>query len=184
MPTSSESAVSAFSPPESSSTFCSFLPGGEAMMSMPLWSLFSASGSVSRMNAWPPPKSFVKVCREVLVDDLERLVELHARDLVDLLDRRLRVLDRLDQVLALRLQEPMPLGRLVVLLERHHVHRAHCLEPLLQRRAPPHPPPPAPRLRDAQSSHPRAVSRPRQTGPQRTSPQGARGRSSASPRAP
>ena len=45
MPTSSESAVRAFSPPESSRTFCSFLPGGEAMMSMPLWSEACRSGS-------------------------------------------------------------------------------------------------------------------------------------------
>ena len=36
IPIRSDSAVCAFSPPESSNTFCSFLPGGEATMSMPL----------------------------------------------------------------------------------------------------------------------------------------------------
>ena len=57
--TSRASAVSAFSPPESNSTFCSFFPGGEATTSMPLSALFSSS--VSRMKAWPPPNSFLKV---------------------------------------------------------------------------------------------------------------------------
>jgi len=60
MPTSSASAVSAFSPPDSSNTFCSFLPGGEATTSMPLSIAFS--WSVSRMKAWPPPNSLLKVC--------------------------------------------------------------------------------------------------------------------------
>ena len=78
MPTSSASAVSAFSPPESSSTFCSFLPGGEATTSMPLSAEFS--WSVSLMNAWPPPNSLLKVLPEVLVDDGEGLVELLPRD--------------------------------------------------------------------------------------------------------
>src|SRR5438309_8507137 len=36
IPTSNESAVRAFSPPESNSTLCSFLPGGEATTSIPL----------------------------------------------------------------------------------------------------------------------------------------------------
>ena len=36
IPISSDNAVSAFSPPESSSMFCSFLPGGGATISMPL----------------------------------------------------------------------------------------------------------------------------------------------------
>src|SRR5262249_46959341 len=36
IPTSNARAVRAFSPPESSRTFCSFLPGGEATTSIPL----------------------------------------------------------------------------------------------------------------------------------------------------
>ena len=40
---SSEIAVSAFSPPESSITFCRRLPGGWAMTSMPLSSTSSSS---------------------------------------------------------------------------------------------------------------------------------------------
>ena len=59
MPTSSASAVSAFSPPESNNTLCRRLPGGEATTSMPLSAEFSSS--VSFMKAWPPPKSFLKV---------------------------------------------------------------------------------------------------------------------------
>src|SRR5579883_1757849 len=55
IPTSRARAVSAFSPPESSNTFCSFFPGGEATTSIPLSALFSSS--VRRMNACPPPKS-------------------------------------------------------------------------------------------------------------------------------
>ena len=103
MPTSSASAVSAFSPPESSSTFCNFLPGGEATISIPLSAWFSAS--VSRRKACPPWKSLRERQPEVLVDARERLVKLLPRNLVDLLDRRLRVLDGLDQILALRLKE-------------------------------------------------------------------------------
>ena len=38
---SSATAASAFSPPESSRTFCSRLPGGEQTMSMPLSARFS-----------------------------------------------------------------------------------------------------------------------------------------------
>ena len=52
-------AVSARSPPESSESICSFLPGGWATMSMPQ---FSASfGSASRSSALPPPNSFTNV---------------------------------------------------------------------------------------------------------------------------
>ena len=46
-------AVSAFSPPDSNWTFCSRLPGGCAMMSMPLSSM-SLSSSITS-PARPPP---------------------------------------------------------------------------------------------------------------------------------
>ena len=59
MPTSKARAVSAFSPPESSSTLCRRLPGGEATTSMPLSAEFSSS--VSFMKAWPPPNNFLNV---------------------------------------------------------------------------------------------------------------------------
>src|SRR5450631_2083425 len=59
IPTSSASAVSAFSPPESRSTFCNFFPGGDATTSMPLSALFSRS--VSRMKPCPPPNSLRNV---------------------------------------------------------------------------------------------------------------------------
>ena len=59
----------------------------------------------------------------------ERLFELLPRDGVDLLDGVLRVLDGLQQVLPLRLQELVALRRLLVFLQRHHVHRAHVVQP-------------------------------------------------------
>jgi len=70
---------------------------------------------------------------EVLVDAREGFVELGPRNLVDLLDRLLRVLDRFDEVLALLFQEGMARGGLVVLFKSHHVHRAHLLQALAER---------------------------------------------------
>src|SRR5262249_39987205 len=60
MPNIRAIAVSAFSPPDRSWTLCSRLPGGCAMISMPL-----SSGSLSSSSvrpARPPPKSVLKVC--------------------------------------------------------------------------------------------------------------------------
>ena len=71
-------------------------------------------------------------CGEVLVDAGEGLVEFGARDQIDLLDGLLRVFDRLHQVGALRLKEAVALGGLLVLVEGHHVHRAHLLDALAQ----------------------------------------------------
>ena len=65
---------------------------------------------------------------EVFVDLVERLFELLAREGVDLLDRRLRVLDRVEQIFALRFEERVTLGGFLVFLERHHVDRAHGVE--------------------------------------------------------
>ena len=48
---------------------------------------------------------------EVFVDDLEGLVELQAGDVVDLLDGGLRVLDGVEQVLALGFEEAVALVR-------------------------------------------------------------------------
>ena len=48
-------AVSDFSPPESRAMFCKRLPGGEAMMSIPLSAKLASS--VSRISPWPPPNS-------------------------------------------------------------------------------------------------------------------------------
>ena len=99
-------------------------------MSMPLSLVFSAS--VSFMKAWPPPKSFAEGDGEVFVDDLEGLVELHAGDVVDLLDGGLSVFDGVEEVLALGFEEAVAGDGLVVLLEGHHVDRAHGFELLLQ----------------------------------------------------
>ena len=73
-----------------------------------------------------------KDLREVFVDARKRLVELGPRNLIDLLDRFHRVVDRLDQVGALHFEEAMPLGCLLIFVERHHVHRANLLQPLAQ----------------------------------------------------
>ena len=69
---------------------------------------------------------------EVLVDAGKSLVEFSARDLIDLLDGLLGVLNRLHQVRALRLQEAVTFGGFLVLVKRHHVHRAHLLDALAQ----------------------------------------------------
>ena len=95
-------------------------------MSMPLSAWFSVVGEAHEGLA------AVEEAREgdgeVLVDAREGLVELGARDLVDFLDGLLRVLDGLDQVLALGFEEAVTLGGFLVLLERHHVDRAHRFE--------------------------------------------------------
>ena len=69
---------------------------------------------------------------EVLVDDLEGLVELGVRDVVDLLDGGLCVFDGVEQVLALAFHEGVAACGLVVLLEGHHVDGAHGFEALLE----------------------------------------------------
>src|SRR5580658_1050822 len=65
---------------------------------------------------------------KVLVDLGESFLELLARDFVDLANRGCRVLDRRDQVLALRVEEGVALGGLAILFKRHHVHRSHGFE--------------------------------------------------------
>ena len=84
------------------------------------------------MKAWPPPKSWVKVTEKFSLMRAKASSNFVREIVVDLLDGRLRVLDGVEQVLALRFEEAVALGGLVVLLERHHVDRAHRFEPLLQ----------------------------------------------------
>ena len=61
---------------------------------------------------------------EVRVDRFERLLELLPRDQIDLLNRPLRIPDRIDQVLPLRAQEVVALLRLLILFHRRRIHRA------------------------------------------------------------
>src|SRR5580698_581096 len=122
LPTSRARAVSAFSPPESSSTLCKRLPGGDATTSMPLSAEFSSS--VSFIKAWPPPKSFL----EVAVDFGEGFLEFLARNFVNLSNGRGRILDGGDEILALSVEERVALRALFIFFERHHVHRTHGFE--------------------------------------------------------
>ncbi len=73
-----------------------------------------------------------KDLREVLVDARKCFVEFLARNLVDLLDRLLRVLDGIDEILALRFEEGVPVSGFLVLFECHHVDRSHLLDLLAQ----------------------------------------------------
>src|SRR6266571_4639407 len=105
----------AFSPPESSSTFCSRFPGGDATMSIPASP--ELSGSVNRISAMPPPKIAWNASEKLL------LIEFH--------DGLLRVGHRFQQIIAFSRQGREPLLALVEFLERHHVDRSHILDPLL-----------------------------------------------------
>ena len=123
---SSASAVSAFSPPESSKIFCRRLPGGWATMSMPVSP--ELSGSPRRISPCPPPKSDGKGDGEVGVDEVERFLEFLFGDGVELVDGELRVLDGSDQVVAFAAQESVALLAFLEFLERHHVDRAHGVD--------------------------------------------------------
>ena len=101
-------------------------------MSMP--DSFEFSASVRLHEGLAAAEELGEGDGEVVVDDLEGLVELEVpRDVVDLLDGGLGVLDRFEQVLALAFHEGVALGGLGVLFERHHVDRAHGFEALLER---------------------------------------------------
>ena len=75
-------AVSAFSPPDSSCTLWRRLPGGWAMMSMPLSSASLSSSSIRPARAAAEERR--ERLLEVLVDHGERVVEALARGFVDL----------------------------------------------------------------------------------------------------
>ena len=125
-PNISAMAVSAFSPPESSWTLCSRLPGGWAMISMPLSSGSFSSSSVR--PARPPPNSVLKVSWKL------RLIAANASvnrcrvvsSIRLMASARLR--DRVDQILALGGQERVAGFELVELLDGHHVHRAEPID--------------------------------------------------------
>ena len=67
--------------------------------------------------------------REVKIDDRERFLEFQFADFVEFRDRLVRVGDRLQKIGAFAAQKIEPLFALVVFLERHHVDRAHGLDP-------------------------------------------------------
>ena len=110
--------------------FCSFLPGGEATMSMPL--SFGVFGVGELHEGLAATEELGEGDGEILVDDLEGLVKFHARDVIDLLDRSLGVLDGVEKILALAFEEAVTGDGLVVLLEGHHIDRSHRFEALLE----------------------------------------------------
>ena len=59
------------------------------------------------------------------VDEVEGFFEFLPRNLIEFVDRELRVFDGLDQVVALAPQEFFALLAFLEFFERHHVHRAH-----------------------------------------------------------
>ena len=62
---------------------------------------------------------------ELRVDESEGVLELLARDFVELVNGELRVLDGLHEVVAFAAQETFALLAFLKFLERHHVDRAH-----------------------------------------------------------
>ena len=125
-PNISAMAVSAFSPPDSSCTLCSRLPGGCAMISMPLSSGSFSSSSVR--PARPPPNSVLKISWKL------RLMAANASAKRSRVVSSMRLIASLvwamdvDQILALRRQERVARLELVELLDRHHVDRAEAID--------------------------------------------------------
>ena len=64
----------------------------------------------------------------MLVDDLERLAETRTGGSIDPLDGVAGGRDGVDQVLALRGQEVVPLLQFVELIDGHHVDRPEALD--------------------------------------------------------
>ena len=119
-------AVSAFSPPDSSWTLCSRLPGGCAMISIPLSSGSFSSSSVR--PARPPPNSVLKVSWKL------RLMAENASA------KRCRVVSSIrliasavwaiESTRSLRcvVRNPCRVFELVELLDRHHVDGAQPID--------------------------------------------------------
>ncbi len=59
------------------------------------------------------------------IDEVEGLLKFLSRDLLELLNGELRVLNRLHEVVALATQKFLALLAFLEFLERHHVHGAH-----------------------------------------------------------
>ncbi len=68
---------------------------------------------------------------KIAVDDGESLFEFLPRDRIELGDGLLRVLNGLDEVVALAREECVALIAVLILLESHHVDRPHGFEALL-----------------------------------------------------
>ncbi len=74
----------AFSPPERRIMFCSFLPGGWAMMRTPASRISSPSTSSSL--PWPPPKSWRKALSKLRLDLDKVFFKLPAHACVQVVD--------------------------------------------------------------------------------------------------
>ena len=118
--------MSAFSPPDSRSTFCSFLPGGDAMMSMPLSLTFSSS--VRRISPEPPPNSVRKHCLKFSLMARKASEKRVPGELVDLLNRLLGVPNRIEQILALGGEEVLAELGFLELFEGREIDGAEVLD--------------------------------------------------------
>ena len=119
---SSAIAVSDFSPPDSSRTLCSRLPGGDATMSMPDSAMLVSS--VSRISPMPPPNSVRNISRKIAVDRLEGIGEPLARFHVDIVNGFLGVANGIEQILPLGVQEIVALLRFLKFFQSLRIHRA------------------------------------------------------------
>jgi hypothetical protein len=107
-------------------TLCSFLPGGEATMSMPDSIAFSTS--FRRISPMPPPNSVRNMPRKFSLMAFEGFGEALAGLDVDLGYGLLGVADGVEQVLPLSVEKIVPLLGLVELLHRFGVDRAQGVD--------------------------------------------------------
>jgi hypothetical protein len=84
------------------------------------------------MKAWPPPKSLLKVAEKFSLMTLKASSNLtRETSSISLMEAWVFSMDSM-RSLALGFEEGVALGGLGVLLEGHHVDRAHSFEALLE----------------------------------------------------
>ena len=132
----SETAVSAFSPPDISSIDEIFFPGGWAKMSIPVSSM-SSGFTVEPKGRSAAAEHLREDLLELRVHGVERLREELLRLAVHLRDRPLEIGQRLVEVRLLRRIEGVPLLGFVVLAHGIEVHAPHPLEELRELVHPP-----------------------------------------------
>ncbi|WP_341649911.1 hypothetical protein [Thauera humireducens] len=98
-----------------------FLPGGWATIWIPASRI---SSPVSTSSARPPPNSCGEQRPELAIDGIVGFLQLLARLAVDAPDRILERLDRLQQVVGLRIEIALAFGRAAQFVECSEVDRA------------------------------------------------------------